>query len=156
LEELSGGTHSIRNRPIYFVEVQFQKDDGFYWRLFGEIFIYLKQYKPIHDWRAVVIYPGRSVDRDVPMQYRGLMTTGHLNGATPEGIAQDFPLLTLEEVYGAIAFYLANREAIDVYLKEGEAEFEQLQQVLRIKNPQLYDKLIDTAYLCSQSDRANS
>lgn len=68
----------LRDRPIYFVEVQFQKDEGFYWRLFGEIFIYLKQYKPVHDWRAVVVYPSRSVDQDVPMQYRGLMTTGQV------------------------------------------------------------------------------
>ena len=71
LQELSGGTHSIRNRPIYFVEVQFQKDDGFYWRLFGEIFIYLKQYKPVHDWRAVVVYPSRNIDPGIPVQLSG-------------------------------------------------------------------------------------
>jgi hypothetical protein len=35
------------------------------------------------------------------------------------------------QVYGAIAFYLANREMIDVYLEEGSAEFQQLQQSLR-------------------------
>jgi uncharacterized protein (DUF433 family) len=38
-----------------------------------------------------------------------------LNGESPESIAQNFPLLSLEQVYGAIAFYLANREMIDVY-----------------------------------------
>lgn len=68
----------LRDRPIYFLEVQFQKDNDFYWRLFGEVFIFLKQYKPIYDWRAVIIYPSRSVDPDVPMQYRGLMTTGQV------------------------------------------------------------------------------
>ncbi|GCA74659.1 hypothetical protein MiTe_01485 [Microcystis aeruginosa NIES-2520] len=31
-----------------------------------------------------------------------------LNGESPESIAQNFPLLSLEQVYGAIAFYLAN------------------------------------------------
>lgn len=45
------------------------------------------------------------------------------NGESPESIAQNFPLLSLEQVYAAIAFYLANRELIDAYLKEGEAEF---------------------------------
>lgn len=64
-----------------------------------------------------------------------------LNGESPESIAQNFPLLSLEQVYGAIAFYLANREMIDVYLEEGSAEFQQLQQSFREKNPLLYQKL---------------
>lgn len=32
-----------------------------------------------------------------------------LAGTSPESIAQSFPILTLEEIYGAITFYLANR-----------------------------------------------
>jgi uncharacterized protein (DUF433 family) len=64
-----------------------------------------------------------------------------LNGESPESIAQNFPLLSLEQVYGAIAFYLANREAIDAYLKAGETEFQQLQQACREKSPLLYQKL---------------
>lgn len=64
-----------------------------------------------------------------------------LNGDSPESIAQNFPLLSLEQVYGAIAFYLANRSLIDAYLKEGEAEFEQLQKACREKSPLLYQKL---------------
>ncbi|PIG91469.1 DUF433 domain-containing protein [Gloeocapsopsis sp. IPPAS B-1203] len=66
---------------------------------------------------------------------------GFLNGESPESIAQNFPLLELEQIYGGIAFYLANRELIDRYLKEGEAEFEELQQSLREKNLLLYQKL---------------
>ncbi len=68
---------------------------------------------------------------------------GFLNGESPETIAQNFPLLSLEQVYGAIAFYLANRELIDSYLKEDEAEFEKLQQSCRENNPSLYQKLKD-------------
>jgi len=64
-----------------------------------------------------------------------------LNGESPESIAQNFPLLSLEQVYGAITFYLAHREMIDTYLKEGEAEFQQLQQTLRKKSPLLHQKL---------------
>lgn len=45
-----------------------------------------------------------------------------LNGESPESIAQNFPLLSLEQVYDAIAFYLANRELIDAYLKKGEQD----------------------------------
>lgn len=64
-----------------------------------------------------------------------------LNGESPESIATNFPLLSLEQVYGAIAFYLANQELIDDYLKEGEQELETLQQYLRGKNLPLYQKL---------------
>jgi uncharacterized protein (DUF433 family) len=64
-----------------------------------------------------------------------------LNGESPESISQNFPLLSLEQVYGAITFYLANRELVDAYLEEGEAEFRQLQQSCREKSPLLYQKL---------------
>ncbi|WP_041555879.1 DUF433 domain-containing protein [Nostoc sp. PCC 7524] len=73
-----------------------------------------------------------------------------LNGDSPENIAQNFPLLSLEQVYGAIAFYLANRELVDAYLKEGEVEFAKLQQSLRENNPLLYQKL-QTAQTQKQS-----
>jgi uncharacterized protein (DUF433 family) len=62
-------------------------------------------------------------------------------GASPESIAQSFPALTLEEVYGAIAFYLARQTEIDAYLNEGEGEFEALRQQARQANPLLYRKL---------------
>jgi uncharacterized protein (DUF433 family) len=64
-----------------------------------------------------------------------------LRGAAPESIAQSFPALTLEEVYGAIAFYLAHQTEIEVYLQEGEREFEALRQQARQSNPLLYRKL---------------
>lgn len=37
-------------------------------------------------------------------------------GESAETICQNFELLRLEEVYGAIAYYLANQAAVDVYL----------------------------------------
>ena len=43
--------------PFYLVEVQFQPDDDLYYRIFSELFLYLKQYQPPHPWRVVVIYP---------------------------------------------------------------------------------------------------
>lgn len=64
-----------------------------------------------------------------------------LNGESPESIAQNFPLLSLEQVYGAITFYLANSELVDAYLEEGEAEFRQLQETCKEKSPLLYQKL---------------
>ena len=44
-------------------------------------------------------------------------------GASPESIQRSFPTITLEAVYGAITYYLANQEEIDGYLAEGDAQF---------------------------------
>jgi len=42
-------------------------------------------------------------------------------GESPETICQNFELLRLEEVYGAITYYLANQADIDSYLvRQGE------------------------------------
>ena len=68
---------------------------------------------------------------------------GYLNGHTAEAIAQSFPLLTLEQVYGALTFYLANRRKIDDYLQRGELDFESLRQRARDTDPMWYQKLQD-------------
>jgi uncharacterized protein (DUF433 family) len=49
-------------------------------------------------------------------------------GYSPETIQQLFPVLSLEEVYGAIAFYLANQEDVGQYLERQQAHWEQLRQ----------------------------
>lgn len=64
------------------------------------------------------------------------------NGLSPESIVQSFPLLTLEQVYGAIAFYLANCAEIDGYLAAEEAEFDAMPQPLQATDPALYNKLM--------------
>ena len=64
-------------------------------------------------------------------------------GQTAESIAQSFPVLTLEQVYGALTFYLANKSEIDAYLKAAEAEFEGLRQAAREQDPMFYQKLTD-------------
>jgi uncharacterized protein (DUF433 family) len=63
-------------------------------------------------------------------------------GLSPESIVQSFPLLTLEQVYGAIAFYLANRAEIDAYLAAEAEAFKSMPQPLQISNSDLYDKLL--------------
>jgi len=66
---------------------------------------------------------------------------GFQSGESAECIQQSFPALTLEQVYGAIAYYLANQQSIDQYLIEGEKEFDKLQQSSREKYPEWYDKM---------------
>ena len=67
-----------------------------------------------------------------------------LRGAAPEGIAQSYPTLSLEEVYGAIAYYLANHTEIDAMLANNDREFELLRKQTRDANPALFKKLAET------------
>ncbi len=62
------------------------------------------------------------------------------DGAAPESILRSFPLLTLEEIYGAITFYLSRQEQIDAYLRDGEIEFERQRQLEREADPSFYKK----------------
>src|SRR5216683_8095669 len=50
----------------------------------------------------------------------------YLEGKSPETIAEDFPTLSLEQIHGALAFYLRHREEINRYLESQDARWEQL------------------------------
>ena len=49
-------------------------------------------------------------------------------GHSAETIQQLYPALSLEEVYGAIAFYLANQDEVDQYLERQEKLWDQVRQ----------------------------
>jgi predicted transposase/invertase (TIGR01784 family) len=50
------------DQTVWFVEVQFQKDQYFYHRFFAEIGLYLAQHPKTKDWQAVVLFPNRKVE----------------------------------------------------------------------------------------------
>src|SRR5262245_60663485 len=63
---------------------------------------------------------------------------------SPETIvAECFPTLTLEQVYGAITYYLAHRAEIDAYLKQADAQFEALRQATHKADPKFDEKLAE-------------
>jgi uncharacterized protein (DUF433 family) len=64
-------------------------------------------------------------------------------GQSAETIAQSFPGLTLEQVYGAITFYLAHKEEIDQYLEQQRADYEAKRQAARDNDPMFYQKMAD-------------
>jgi uncharacterized protein (DUF433 family) len=64
-----------------------------------------------------------------------------LRGESPEGIADSFPALTLEQVYGGVAFYLGHRDQVDEYLRKATTDFDRLRAEARRAHPQLYAKL---------------
>jgi uncharacterized protein (DUF433 family) len=62
-----------------------------------------------------------------------------LEGLSPESIAADcFPVLTLEEVYGAITYYLAHRAEVDAYLREADTEYEAFRERMRAEYPEAH------------------
>jgi uncharacterized protein (DUF433 family) len=64
-----------------------------------------------------------------------------LEGLSPETIADSFPALTLEQTYGAIAYYLGQREEIDTYLKAADEEYEAFRRRVRANYPRLSSRL---------------
>ncbi len=45
-------------------------------------------------------------------------------GHSPETIQQQYPALSLEDVYGSIAYYLAHAAEVDAYLRRQDAEWD--------------------------------
>jgi uncharacterized protein (DUF433 family) len=62
-------------------------------------------------------------------------------GDSPETIRQNFSSLTLEQVYGAIAFYLAHGQEVDANIRHGEEGLQRAVPPLSESRPQLYARL---------------
>lgn len=80
-------------------------------------------------------------------------------GAAPESIQRAFPLTTLEEIYGAITFYLAHQQEVDTYLSQTEtalnAQARALNTAARAANPGLFQRL-DQARRAHEASDENS
>ncbi len=67
-------------------------------------------------------------------------------GASPETIKSSFSALTLEQVYGAITYYLSRQTEIDEYLRQSEEAYEAARQAnhdqLRREKPDVYERLM--------------
>ena len=65
-------------------------------------------------------------------------------GATPETIADQFPVLSLADVYLVLGYYLQQREAVDSYLRQQESEAEQIEHDIAKQFPQdgIRDRLL--------------
>jgi uncharacterized protein (DUF433 family) len=67
-------------------------------------------------------------------------------GASPETIKRSFPLLSLEQVYGALTFYLADQLSIEEYLIKSEnyleIESEKRRELLKESKPELINKML--------------
>src|SRR6266568_956871 len=70
-------------------------------------------------------------------------------GMSAESMVESYSALTLEQVHGALAFYLANQKEIDAYLAEGQHAAESQHEQSRRTNAELIAKL-QRARLASQ------
>lgn len=73
-------------------------------------------------------------------------------GQSAEAIVPDFPTLTVEQVYAAIAFYLRNREALDEYMKGQEQEWEAFRRECDERNRDLRERIRRRAASSQQQD----
>jgi uncharacterized protein (DUF433 family) len=62
-------------------------------------------------------------------------------GDSPETIRENFEVLTLEQVYGAITHYLANQVEIDEYLRGREQTWAELEKNARPADPTLAQRI---------------
>jgi len=59
------------------------------------------------------------------------------DGSTVESIRQNFPALSLEQIRGAIAFYLGHQEDAETHLRELEKKWDELERTAQPASPQL-------------------
>lgn len=56
-------------------------------------------------------------------------------GSTPENITEQYPSLSLDDVYLALGYYLRHRDEVDAYLRDQEAEAEAFRREYEAKHP---------------------
>ncbi len=59
------------------------------------------------------------------------------DGASPESIVSQYSTLTLSDTYGAIAYYLKNKDSVEAYLNQREEFAESVKQRLQAIQPDL-------------------
>ena len=62
-------------------------------------------------------------------------------GRSPEQIVESFPTVTLAQVYGAIGYYLENKQVIDDFFAEVYRKFEERVRPLSETDPELFARL---------------
>jgi predicted transposase/invertase (TIGR01784 family) len=125
------------DKNIWFVEVQFQKRAEFYWEFVGEIFLYLSQYKPEHDWQAVAIFAKRNIEPAIPKQFKALFAGGHITriylDELPESESLSLGLVKLIVAPKKETIALAHQLADQVGQVERERMIEFIETVLLYK-----------------------
>ncbi|MEG4998621.1 Rpn family recombination-promoting nuclease/putative transposase [Microcoleus sp. B4-D4] len=116
-------------KPFYLAEVQFQPDPDLYYRIFGELFLYLRQYKPLNPWRVVVIYPNRRIEHEQMLQFQELLTS------------QRVQRIYLDELPEAADRSLGVK-VVKLVIEPAETAAEQARQSIAMARQQLSDPIV--------------
>jgi len=146
-----------RRAPFLFFEAQFQKQGDFYTRLMAKIALHLQQYQIKNPWRAVVLFPRRSIDTGVHPHYRELFDSGRLLpiylNKLPKKFLERFPLnlfrIILEPKRNAIATAekIVRQLPDNIHDKKAqETVVEMLINLLMSKLPKVTRKEIDKMF----------
>jgi uncharacterized protein (DUF433 family) len=65
------------------------------------------------------------------------------DGAAAETIRQNFPTLSLEQIHGAIAFYLGHPQETEAYLLELKKKWDELERVAKPASDELQQRLAE-------------
>lgn len=65
--------------------------------------------------------------------------TARSRGETPEQIQENFPSLTLAQVYGAILYYLEHQESLDAWFAETQQRLDDADRVNRQGHTDFYN-----------------
>jgi hypothetical protein len=76
---------------IWFVEVQFHKVEQFY-AVITEIMLYLNQYAPVQDWRAVAIFPNKTTEPQRSVHYSELFASDRVKVVYLNEVEAESPL----------------------------------------------------------------
>jgi predicted transposase/invertase (TIGR01784 family) len=80
---------TANDKPIFLVEIQFQPKEDFYWEFLAEIFLYLNQYRPIQDWKAVAIFAKRNCEPAPNKFCQELIALGRIKRVYLEDLRQE-------------------------------------------------------------------
>jgi len=74
------------------------------------------------------------------------LVTAYQQGHSAETIQQQYPALSLADVYGAIAYYLRHRDEIDQYLKRQDTLWQQSREEANTRSGTLVQRLRDAKH----------
>ncbi len=147
------------NKPIYLLEVQFQAKPDFYWEYLSEIFLYLNQYRPEQEWKAIAIFGKRSYEPELRSHVEEMISCQRIQRVYLEdligretksfGIGIIQLILASESQAVAIAKQLGEKleREIDPDIQEQVVEF--IETVLVYKFPKLDRQEIEAMFTYS-------
>ncbi len=140
---------------VYFCEVQFQKDEQLYERVFAESSLYFYRNRArFSDWQAVIIYPTRSIEQSDIHPHRTLLNSNQVHRVYLDelGDIRDLPLWVALMVLTTVeseqapeqARYLLTRTRQEVPSTSSRAIIEMLTTIMVYKFEKLSQREVES------------